>query len=130
MRFLLDTNAVIGLLRLDRAVVRAANRHRLEDVGSSIIVLHELYYGAFKSARLADNLKTIANLGIEFLEVEHGDARTAAEIRNVLKVQGTPIGAYDVLVAGQALSRDLTLITRNVREFSPVEELRVENWEA
>jgi tRNA(fMet)-specific endonuclease VapC len=95
-----------------------------------MIVLHELYYGAFESARLVDNLKTVASLGLEFLNPEHDDARTAAVIRHAVAMKGTPLGSCDVLIAGQALARDLTLISRNVREFSGVDGLRVENWQA
>ena len=58
------------------------------------------------------------------------DARVAAEIRAVLRRAGTPIGPYDNLIAGQALARDLTLVTRNIREFERVQGLRLENWEA
>jgi tRNA(fMet)-specific endonuclease VapC len=44
--------------------------------------------------------------------------------------RGVPTGLYNVLIEGQALARDLTLISRNIREFSRVDGLRVENWEA
>jgi tRNA(fMet)-specific endonuclease VapC len=47
----------------------------------------------------------------------------------MLDMRGTPIGPYDVLIAGQALARGLILITRNVREFSRIPDLRIENWE-
>lgn len=55
--------------------------------------------------------------------------RHAGEIRAALAAQGAPIGGYDVLIAGQARSRSLTLVTRNMREFQRVDGLRVENWE-
>ena len=42
---------------------------------------------------------------------------------------GTPIGPYDALIAAQALSRDLVLITHNSREFSQVRALKIEDWE-
>ena len=59
-----------------------------------------------------------------------GDARCAAEIRAVLNAAGTPIGSYDILIAGQAVARELTLVTHNTREFSRVQGLRIEDWEA
>ena len=58
------------------------------------------------------------------------DAFRAGEIRAYLQARGTPIGAYDVLIAGQALARGLILVTRNIGEFARVDGLRVENWEA
>lgn len=51
-------------------------------------------------------------------------------LRAELASAGTPIGPYDVLIAGQALSRDMTLVTRNPREFQRVPELRLEDWES
>ena len=50
------------------------------------------------------------------------------DIRSALAAQGVPIGGYDVLIAGQARARALTLVTRNVREFQRVDGLRNENW--
>ena len=58
------------------------------------------------------------------------DARQAGAIRAVLASKGTLIGAYDVLIAGQAVERNLILVTHNVKEFSRVPGLRVEDWQA
>ena len=63
------------------------------------------------------------------LEFDEDDARCAGEIRDLLRRAGTPIGPYDTLIAGQALARDLTLVTHNTREFSRVSGLRLEDWE-
>ena len=91
---------------------------------------HELFYGAFRGSRPAQNLASFDALKFEVLEFDKEDARQAAEIRAMLATAGTPIGPYDVLIAGQARARDLTLITRNMGEFSRVAGLRAENWEA
>lgn len=92
--------------------------------------MFELTYGALKSARAAENLKVLGDIGMQALDITTDDARAAGQIRYQLEHSGTPIGAYDVLIAGQALARDLTLVTRNTREFARVDGLRVENWEA
>lgn len=130
MSFLLDTNAVIALIRLDRAVVKRANLELPTAIFTSSIVMHELYYGAVRSARVAENLANVAGIGLQILEFGMADARVAAETRVGLEKRGAPIGPLDTLLAGQALARDLTLVTRNTREFSRVDGLRVENWEA
>lgn len=130
MRFLLDTNAVIALMRLDPVVVRRANRHRVADLTTSSVVMFELYHGAQKSSRITANLETLSDVGLPVLDFTENDARVAAEIRTVLEGRGQPIGSYDTLIAGQALARDLTLVTRNTREFERVDGLRLENWEA
>lgn len=96
----------------------------------STIVWHELYYGAYGGDRTNETLRRIDGLELPVLPFDDVDARVAAEIRAVLKRAGTPIGPLDTLIAGQALARDLTLVTRNTREFQRIEGLMLENWEA
>jgi tRNA(fMet)-specific endonuclease VapC len=56
------------------------------------------------------------------------DARIFGNIRADLEKRGQPIGSYDLLIAAQALSRGLTVVTNNVKEFSRINNLGVENW--
>ncbi|MGH7081033.1 MAG: PIN domain-containing protein [Acetobacteraceae bacterium] len=86
--------------------------------------------GACKSRRRSENLARVEGLQFAVLEFDQEDAREAGEIRAALASAGTPIGPYDVLIAGQARARDLILITRNVGEFSRVRGLRIEDWES
>ena len=131
MNFLLDSNAVIALLN-DRSgpVSRRVRQQQPADVGWSVIVMHELYFGAYKSQRRDHNLAIVAGLRFEVIPFDQEDARHAGEIRASLSAQGTPIGGYDVLIAGQARARALTLVTRNLREFQRMDGLAVANWEA
>lgn len=131
MRFLLDSNAVIALLN-DPAghVSRRVRQYQPADIGLSAIVMHELYFGAFKSQRRDRNLAIVDGLRIEVIPFDQEDMRHAGEIRAALAAQGTPIGGYDVLIAGQARARALTMVTRNLREFQRVDGLRAESWEA
>jgi tRNA(fMet)-specific endonuclease VapC len=62
------------------------------------------------------------------LAFDDSDSRTAGAIRATLEVSGRPIGAYDLLVAGQAMARELTLVTANVKEFSRIKGLKWEDW--
>lgn len=130
MRYVLDTNAVIALLK-DPAgpVSQRVRQHRPAEVAVSVIVMHELYFGAFRSQRVERNLTLVDGLRFEVVPFDQEDARRAGEIRAVLAASGTPIGGYDLLIAGQASARDLILVSRNLREFTRVEHLRVENWE-
>jgi tRNA(fMet)-specific endonuclease VapC len=129
MRFLLDTNAVIELLRRpDGPILRRVRSHDPSDIGLSSIALHELFYGAFKSRRQEQNVTLVDGLRFEIVEFDGEDSRHAGEIRAALAKRGTPIGAYDVLVAGQARARELTLVTANVGEFQRVEGLNVDDW--
>ena len=68
-------------------------------------------------------------LRFEVLDLSLPDAIAAAKIRADLKLKGIPIGPYDVLIAGQAIARSLTLITRNVGEFRRVDSLQFEDWQ-
>jgi tRNA(fMet)-specific endonuclease VapC len=130
VKYLLDANAVIALLNDSRSLTaQRARRHPPLDVGISAIVAHELYYGAFKSRRAASNIALVDTLQFEVLEFDREDARQAGEIRALLAAHGTPIGPYDVLIAGQARARELTLVTHNTAEFSRVPALQLEDWE-
>ena len=130
MTYLLDANAVIALLNDAKSLTaRRARRHAPEEVGISSIVLHELYYGAFKSQRVAQNLARLDVLQFDVVAFDHEDARQAGEVRALLAVRGTPIGPYDMLIAGQARARGLILVTHNTAEFGRVPGLRVEDWE-
>lgn len=130
MRYLLDTNAVIATLNDPTGPMARRLRARTPaEVGVSAIVMHELYFGAFKSLRRERNLALVDALRFEVLPLDLEDARHAGEIRAMLSARGMPIGAYDILIAGQARARALTLVTRNTREFTRVPGLIAENWQ-
>lgn len=129
MRFLLDTNAVIAVLKAHSAFIARMTQYQPGDFALPSIVAHELYYGAFEGQRVAENLARVEALQFPVLEFDHEDARRAGMVRAQLADAGTPIGPYDVLIAGQALSRDMTLVTRNLPEFRRVADLRLEDWE-
>lgn len=129
MRYLLDTNAVIGLMRGDRKLLAHVRRHSPRDFGLSAIAAHELYFGAFRSRHQAENLARIEALRFEVVPFDTEDARAAGEVRAALAAAGTPIGAYDALIAGQTRERNLTLVTHNLGEFSRVSGVRTVDWQ-
>ena len=131
MRYLLDTNVWIDYLTGRFPAV--ANRIRdtpPDELGLSSVVLAELRYGADKSQRKRHNHGLLDTLAQEVTAVDF-DGRAAAahgEIRVALESRGKPLGAYDTLIAAQALSLGLILVTDNEREFKAVRSLAVENW--
>jgi len=128
-RYLLDANAVIDLLNdTGSNAAGRVRRQQPSDVAIPAIVAHELFYGAFKSRRTAQNVALIDALQFAVLEFDKEDARQAGAIRAMLASQGTPIGPYDVLIAGQAVARKLILVTHNTQEFEHVPGLRFEDW--
>ncbi len=130
MNLLLDTNIVIRMMRGERGLLNHAARHRPGDIGISSIVLFELYYGAAKSVERGRNEAAIQRFMESFPELAFtiDDARFAGEMRETLRRRGTPVGPYDLLIAGQALARGLTLVTLNMREFIRIDGLRLEDW--
>jgi len=131
MRYLLDTNAIIALLnnRVGNLAQRARS-HDPADLCASSIVMHELYYGAFKSQRSERNVALVDDLRFEVLDYDRDDAREAGAIRALLAEQGQVIGPYDILIAGQAKARKLILVTHNTDEFSRVAGLNLEDWQS
>ncbi|WP_234967790.1 PIN domain-containing protein [Pontibaca methylaminivorans] len=82
------------------------------------------------SARKGGQFKTLRLLfaDLPIIDFDREDARVAGEIRADLARQDTPIGRYDVLIAGQAKARGLILVTNNTGEFERVDGLKVEDW--
>ncbi len=130
LRYMLDTNLCIRVLRDRPQAARLRFNQEADGLCISTIVLTELLLGAEKSARPADNRRSVDALVARLIVLAFDDnaAAHAAEIRATLERQGQPIGGYDVLIAGHARSRGLVLITGNLREFSRVDGLRSEDW--
>jgi tRNA(fMet)-specific endonuclease VapC len=136
MEYLLDTNVCIVLINGSSPPVRARFSKVIESgepVWVPSVTAHELWYGVAKSVqRQANALRLQKFLGgpMQLLEFTGEDARHAGEIRSRLERAGRPIGAYDVLIAGQAVHRKLTLVTANTREFARVQGLLWQDWAA
>jgi tRNA(fMet)-specific endonuclease VapC len=138
VNYLLDTNACIALMngapaavriRFEQAV-RARSQVYISSVISSVVAF-ELWYGIAKSSRVEVNterLKALLSSSIMGLQFDDDDARAAGSVRAALEAAGKSIGAYDYLIAGQALARKLTLVTANVSEFSRVKGISWEDW--
>jgi tRNA(fMet)-specific endonuclease VapC len=130
LRYLLDTNLCIRVLRDRPAGVR--ERFNVEAAGlcTSTIVLAELLYGAAKSARPVENRAEVERFvaRLTLLPFDEDAAAHAGDIRAALDRAGTPIGGYDLLIAGHARSQGLIVVTGNLGEFTRVEGLRCEDW--
>jgi tRNA(fMet)-specific endonuclease VapC len=134
VNYLLDTNACIALINGNPPSVRAKFR-KATDLGGQVFVssiaLFELWYGVAKSSRRDFNKKRLETFfagPIHPLSFEDQDAEIASAIRADLESIGKPIGAYDLLIAGQAIRNKLTLITANLSEFARIKELAWADW--
>jgi tRNA(fMet)-specific endonuclease VapC len=130
MKVLLDTDTCIYAIKQERGVLgRLLSCSRL-DVAVSVITEGELRTGAAKCATADKTLRRVENFlrPLSILDFTSEDAVAYAQIRAKLERAGIPIGPLDTLIAAQAVQRKLTLVTNNLREFSRVSGLHVENW--
>jgi tRNA(fMet)-specific endonuclease VapC len=130
IRYLLDTSIVSDLVRNPQGRIAQHVRKVGEaQVCTSIIVAAELRYGAAKkqSPRLTAQLQAVLG-ALEMLPLQKPADVTYGELRSRLEKAGRPIGGNDMLIAAQALTLGLTLVTDNEREFAQVKDLRRENW--
>ncbi|MBI2898803.1 MAG: type II toxin-antitoxin system VapC family toxin [Planctomycetes bacterium] len=128
--FLLDTNICIYALKGHRRVLDRLLAADRETVRTSVVTEAELRTGAAKSSAPLKTLRLVENFlrPIEVLPFTSEDAAAYARVRSRLESSGTPIGPLDTFIAAQAVSRRLTLVTNNEREFSRVPGLALENW--
>jgi tRNA(fMet)-specific endonuclease VapC len=134
--YLLDTNACIALINgteinVRRRFKRAVARESV--ILLSSIVAFDLWYGVAKSQRKDSNtqrLETFLGGPLEWALFDEDDARAAGTVRAELDTVGRPVGAYDVLLAGQTRRRGATLVTSNTKEFARVQGLKWEDWAA
>jgi tRNA(fMet)-specific endonuclease VapC len=134
--YLLDTNAVLALLKNQPGNVRERLRHAQALGGAlavSSIALFELWYGVARSQQHDKNterLRVFLSGDVATIPFDEQDAPIAGDLRRTLEAAGTSIGAYDLLIAAQALRTGATLVTANVAEFARVRGLTWEDWTA
>lgn len=131
MKFLLDTNVLSDFVRGVNSVVVRLRQEAPSQLAVSAITEMEVEYGFARnpglSPRIREAMRTLLNT-ISVLPFEREDARVAAQLRAGLHSQGTPIGAYDLLLASCALRRGLKIVTHNAREFARIGGLGLEDW--
>lgn len=132
MKFLLDTDICIYLIKKKPAsVIQKLTERETSDVGLTVVSVFELQFGVENSQNRQQSQTALNHfLGSihHILPIDQHAANFAAKIRAELKRKGTPIGPYDVLIAAVALSRDLILVSNNVREFERIDGLKYETW--
>jgi tRNA(fMet)-specific endonuclease VapC len=131
MRFMLDTNTCIFLIRRKHPqLLQRIVKCTLGDLGVSAITRAEMEYGVAKSSHVEKNRNALAEflLPLEIAPFDEEAARTYGVVRAHLESKGTSIGSLDTLIGSHALSRGITLITNNTREFKRIPRLQVEDW--
>lgn len=131
MKYLLDTNICIALIRQKSpALLDKVAGHTIADIGVSSITIAELQHGVYRSQRQAQNEQALAQflIPLNILDFDYEAAVAYGRLRATLEAQGAPIGSLDMLIAAQAVSRNLIIVTNNTREFARVPGLGVEDW--
>jgi len=128
--YILDTNTLIYFFKGMGNVSHKFLETSPKEIAIPSIVLFELEYGIAKSnspKKRQGQLKEICSL-VEVLPFSNQEACFSARIRVQLEKKGTPIGSFDVLIAGTALAHKGILVTNNTKEFARITELKIENW--
>lgn len=131
MRYLLDTCVISDFIKNEPGTQTRLKQTPPTAIGISIITVMELYYGLVLNLQRAQKVEsTIAQFlaAITIIPFTQPEAQQAAQIRARLKIQGQPIGPYDILIAATALEHQLIMVTANQREFDRVFGLQTENW--
>ena len=130
LRYLLDTNLCIRVIRDRPSGLRPRFNAEAESLCISDVVLYELLYGAEKSAGPAESRQAVARFAarLSVLPYDSAAAAHSGDIRASLERRGQSIGAYDIMIAGHARSRGFVVVTGNLRAFARVEGLRAEDW--
>lgn len=128
--YLLDTDTIIYSLKGDEAVKKNLQKYFEDPIKICVITLMELYFGAYKSEKVAGNLAKVRTIENSFEIISTG--KESAEIFGMLKASleksGTPLDDFDLIVASCALSHNLILVTNNTKHFNRIEDLRLTNW--
>lgn len=131
MQYLLDTNICIYLIKQKPPKVLAHFQTlSLSDIGISSITVAELEYGVCKSQQQEKNRSALMQflIPLEIVEFDHTAATIYGSVRSALESRGLVISSMDMLIAAHALSLGVTLVSNNVREFSRIANLSLENW--
>jgi tRNA(fMet)-specific endonuclease VapC len=131
MRYLLDTNACIRLMRGDENVRRHLCSKTPDDCAISMVTVFELFSGVEKCLEPGKEAVKVKRLldAIHLLPFDWDSALQTAKVRGHLEKIGKIIGPYDLQLAGQCLALGLILVTHNSREFSRVPGLTLEDWQ-
>jgi tRNA(fMet)-specific endonuclease VapC len=131
MRYLLDTNICIYIINKKPSIVlEKIQTISSEEIGISTITVAELDYGITNSKSPVQNRLALLEflLPLIIIDYEQKDASFYGMIRKELETNGKIIGPLDLLLASQAMARDLILVTNNVREFKRIKGLKIQNW--
>ena len=128
--YLLDTDILIYSLKAHEIVQQNLRHHLHDPINVSAVTLMELYYGAYKSQKIANNLakvKTIEN-SLEIIPVNREMIEIFGVLKSDLEKAGKPLDDFDLILAATAMSHNLIIVTNNEKHFGRIDGLKMENW--
>jgi tRNA(fMet)-specific endonuclease VapC len=130
MSYLLDTDTCIFWLKGNKKIEKKALTVGLDRLYISFVTLSELYYGAYKSQKIKENLAGIKTLEgkLRRIDSDQGTCETFGKLKATLVSQGKVINDADLFIAAGALGNDIVLVTNNEKHFKRIRGLKVENW--
>jgi tRNA(fMet)-specific endonuclease VapC len=130
MSYLLDTNICVYWLKGDESIEQRSLEIGLGDIAVSFITISELYYGAYKSQKINENITAIKKLESKLGIVDSDDeiCKNFGKLKTELEKEGKIIDDADLFIAACALANKLILVTNNEKHFGRIENLKLENW--
>lgn len=128
--FLLDTDTVIYNMKGNANVQKNLCQHINDSISISVVTMMELYYGARKSQKIANNLTKIKMLeqSIEIIPIGLESTEIFGLLKAQLELEGNRLDDFDLIIASCAMSHNLTLVTNNIKHFQRIEGLKLANW--
>ncbi len=128
--YLLDTDILIYSLKAHKMVQQNLRHHLHDPINVSAVTLMELYYGAYKSQKIANNLakvKIIEN-SLEIIPVNREMVEIFGVLKSGLEKVGKSLDDFDLILAATAMSHNLIIVTNNEKHFGRIDGLKMENW--
>ena len=130
MKYLLDTDICIYWLKGRNTVRANLNRVDWSEIAICVITVTELYFGAYNSNKIEQNLRTAENFiqSITVLPLSNDTLKKFGQLKSQLRKAGTPIADFDLLIASVAIIENLILVTNNTRHYQRITGLNLDNW--
>ncbi|GAB4524265.1 MAG: type II toxin-antitoxin system VapC family toxin [Pleurocapsa sp.] len=130
MKYLLDTDICIYWLKGKSTVRTKVEQVDWSNLAICVITATELYFGAYNSNKIEQNLKTAENFiqSITVLPLSNDTLKKFGQLKAQLRKVGTPVADFDLLIASVAIANNLILVTNNTRHYQRITGLNLENW--
>lgn len=130
MKYLLDTDICIYWLKGKSTVRTKVEQVDWSDMAICVITATELYFGAYNSNKIEQNLKTAENFiqSITVLPLSNDTLKKFGQLKAQLRKAGKPVADFDLLIASVAIAKNLILVTNNTRHYQRIIGLNLENW--